>query len=145
MAKKLRIKQQHRPAITITRTALHASQLVYIASASKIVRYPWGKSRITYIGTTKNGVHRIASSAAWKAKYLLTIHGIKQLEFFVVTCNAQQAVQTWRKLERALLIRFRQRFGEVPKGNAQGKNMQWKGEEKYFAISKLDRIIDLHS
>jgi hypothetical protein len=118
MARKLRIKQQRRPAITITRTALHASQLVYVASASKIVRYPWGKSRIAYIGTTKNGAYRIAGSAARKAPSLLTTYGIKHLEFFVVTCTAQQAVKTWRKLERALLIRFRELFGAVPLGTS---------------------------
>src|SRR6266513_1658430 len=118
----MKVKPQTWPAVTITRAALHHNRLVYIAKANKRITYQHGKSRIAYIGTTKNGVYRIANSAAWKAQSLLNEHGIWQLEFFVVTCSGYKAVKTWRKLERALLIRFRERLGSVPSGNNQGQN-----------------------
>jgi hypothetical protein len=145
MARKLKVKFQKQAAITITRNALQADRLVYVATASKKLRYQFGKSSIVYIGTTKNGVHRIASSAASKAEPLLTAHGIRHLEFYVVTCSTQQAVKTWRKLERALLIRFRERFGVVPMGNKQGVNLRWKDELQYFTYLKLDKVIDYYS
>jgi predicted GIY-YIG superfamily endonuclease len=112
MANRLRIKFHDTPAITITRIALHADRLVYFAVTNKRMKYEYGASRIVYIGTTKKGVNRIASSAAGQGEALLSDRGIKRLEFYTITCSARQAVQTWRKLERALLIRFREKFGK---------------------------------
>jgi hypothetical protein len=94
MAGKLRVKLQSTAAVTITRTALYADRLVYIAVANKRIRYNHDKSCIVYIGTTKNGVFRIAESGAWKATELLNEHGVKQLDFHIVTCSARQKVKS---------------------------------------------------
>jgi hypothetical protein len=66
MSKKLSIRIHKEPAIVINRIAFRDNKLVYIARANKKLRYPWGKSRIAYIGTTKRGARRMASSAACK-------------------------------------------------------------------------------
>ena len=67
------------------------------------------------------------------------------LEFYVVVSAAVQGLKTWRLLERALLLRFRERFGEPPKGNTQGKKMKWKDELIYLTYEKLDKVLDAYS
>jgi hypothetical protein len=142
---KLTVKSPKSPAVTITREAVKSDKLVYIAVANKPLAYQHGKSRIAYIGTTKNGAHRMAASAAAKAKDMLGLHGVKQLEFFSVTCKSRQNVQTWRKLERGLLLAFKFTFGEVPTCNSQGKNMKWTDELKYFSRQRLEGVIAQYS
>lgn len=78
----LTIQTTINPAVTITRTATKSTELVYIAVANKPVKYPEGRSKIVYIGTTKNGAERIAASAAAKAKDILGIFGRISLRIF---------------------------------------------------------------
>ena len=145
MKKKLRIKPRSGKAITITRDAFKAERLVYIGCANKNIKYRWDKSKIAYIGTTKKGARRVAASAVWKGADIVFEHGIKQLEFHVVTCTKRQNVETWRKLETALIIRFRELFGDPPKGNEKGKKQKWSDEKDYFAQSALDSVIKKYS
>src|SRR5258708_5787212 len=114
MSKVIRIKLHNDPAITISRAAYAAEELVYIAVANKQIRYGHGPSCIVYFGTTKRGARRIAGSAAWKAETLLQHYGLRELKFYVVTCGAGASTKAARKLERALIIRFRERFGAPP-------------------------------
>jgi len=141
MPKRLKVKWQRTPAIVINRTAFRDNKLVYVARANKRTRYPLGRSRIAYIGTTKKGARRIASSAAGRGEELLYEYGMKHLEFNVVTCGKVQGVETWRKLERALLIRFRELYGKIPRANIVGAKIRWQDELKYFRLEKLDRIL----
>ncbi len=141
MANRLRVKLNSKPAITITRAAIQNKKLVYIARANKPMKYKWGHSRIVYIGTTQAGVNRIATSAAEKAKKLLGNRGIKQLEFHVVVSSRRPNVQTWKLLERALLLTFREEYGNVPISNSQGKNMRRRDERDYFKGENLRDII----
>jgi hypothetical protein len=101
------------------------------------IRWFGERSRVFYIGTTKAGARRIAESAAAQAKKFLGNHGIRQLEFYVVSCTPLQRVRTWTKLERALLLAFRQRYGAVPVGNTQGKHIKIMDEARYFNIDGL--------
>jgi len=142
MSKKLSVKYRRTPALILNRVAFRDQKLTYIGRANKKIPYSYGKSRIAYIGTTQNGAGRIASSAVWKGADLLAEHGIKHLEFFVVVCGRLQAVETWKKLERALIIRFREIYGSPPKANSTGNKMRWRDERKYFTYKKLDKIID---
>jgi hypothetical protein len=142
MPKKLSVKYRHQAALIINRVAFGDKKLVYVARANKRFRYPWGRSRIVYFGTTKKGVRRIASSAAWKGEDILFEHGVKHLELIIVVCGKTQGVETWRKLERALIIRFRERLGAPPKANNTGQNMHWRDERNYFTDKNLDKIID---
>jgi hypothetical protein len=54
-------------------------------------------------------------------------------------------VKTWHKLERGLLLAFKDKFGEPPKCNIAGKNMQWTDELDYFTQERLNRVIDKYS
>ena len=135
-------KVHNEPAITITRTAYAASELVYIAYANKPLHYQHGVSRIAYIGTTKNGVWRVASSAAWKAEDLFKRKGVHTLEFYIIAAPRKGKQASYRKLERALLLRFRERFGSIPHANKQGKNLRWRDEYDYVTPQKVERIID---
>lgn len=141
MPKRLKVKWQRTPAIVINRTAFRDNKVVYVARTNKKARYPLGRSRIAYIGTTKKGARRIASSAAVRGEELLYEYGMKHLEFIVVTCGKVQSVETWRKLERALLIRFRELYGRIPRANKAGERIRWNDELRYFRIEKLDRIL----
>lgn len=145
MARKLRIKFGLEPVMSITRRAFREKKLVYLACASKKLGYPWGKSRIVYIGTTEVGAGRIASSAAWKGADLVLAFGVKRLDFHVVICRRMQNVESWKKLEKALIIKFRERFGAVPRANRRGKLMRWGDEKNYFADKRLEQVIEAFS
>lgn len=99
------------------------------------------RSAVVYIGTTTTGASRVAASAASKAKSLLTHHGVKQLDFYVVTCSPRRNVQTWRKLESALLLTFKHSYGAVPVGNIAGKRKPPRDELEYFRESRLRAIL----
>ena len=141
----LTVQTTKKPAVTITRTATKASELVYIAVANKAIKYPKGKSRIVYIGTTKNGAERIAASAAAKANQMLGLHGVKHLELFVVTNSFMAKVKTWHKPERGLILSFKDQYGEPPKCNIVGKKMRWTDEFQYFTKARLKGVIDQYS
>ncbi len=128
--------------MVVHRAAFSDKKLVYVGRANRALKYPWGKSRIAYIGTTQKGARRVASSAARKGEDLLFEHGMKQVEFSVVTCGKLQSVATWKKLERALLIKFKEKFGAVPRGNIHGKNIRWRDEKKYFTGGRLDAVLE---
>ena len=146
MARKLRTKfdYRHKPALIINRRAVRAERLVYVACANRPSKYRHGRSCIVYIGTTQAGAKRIADSAASKAGELLRLPGVKSLQFYVVVCSPLPGVPSWELLERALLLRFRMRFGDLPKCNTVGKNLKWDQDEKYFkhfTTKALDKII----
>lgn len=141
----LTIQTNLNPAVTITRTATKSTELVYIAVANKPVKYPEGRSKIVYIGTTKNGAERIAASAAAKAKDMLGIFGVSHLEFFVVASTSKGNIKTWHKLERGLILAFREKFGAQPQCNVVGKKLKWSDELEYFTRSRLDSVIDKYS
>lgn len=134
--------QRTNAALTIHRFAVEATSLVYLAVACRAIKYPYGRSSIAYIGTTKRGVDRIASSAAYMAPKILRMHGMTSVEFFTYTCRSRRRVKTWVKLERALLLKFREKYGAVPRFNWQGKNMRWTDEEKYFSLRRIDALIE---
>jgi hypothetical protein len=142
MPRRPRPKVHGKPAITITRTAYAASELVYIAYANRPYRYQHGDSRVVYIGTTKNGVWRVASSAVWKAKDVFEHWGFHTLEFYIIAAKRQGKQPTYRKLERALLLRFRERYGTPPVANKQGAKMRWRKDDNAFTFASLNKILD---
>lgn len=130
--------------IVMHRTAIKYDQVVYIAVVNKRVRYEGGRSRIVYIGTTKRGIRRIASSAAAKAQDIFKQHGLKSVHFFVYSVPGRQRVNMARKLERALLLAFKDIYGEPPKFNTQGRRMRWRNEDRYFRRAGLLATIERH-
>jgi hypothetical protein len=100
-----------------------------------------------YIGTTQNGIARVAPSAAYRAEEILYDHGINSLQVRIVTCRGRQGIkQPWRKLERALLLGFKDHYGDIPRCNTHGRNYVEKKEFDYFSRKRIaDVIRDLES
>lgn len=142
MAQRPRLKVQDKPAITITRSAYAATEVVYIAYANRPLRYSHDDSRIAYIGSTKKGAWRIAGSAAWKAEDLVQRHGVHTLEYYVIVAPRYGTRPTYRSLERALLLRFRERYGSPPIANQQGRRMRWREDDRIYTAASIDRVLD---
>jgi hypothetical protein len=144
---KLHISTGKHKALEISKEAYRSSKVVYVALADKRVLYPaYGlRTRIVYIGETKRGAARITESAAKRAEEIFEHHGVNKLTFYPVTCTPRQNIKTWKKLEAALILRFREKYGKPPLLNAQGKKQQWKDETTYFSIDKIDKLLDFYS
>lgn len=138
------LKLDKKPALLAHRPLVKNSKAAYLfCSCSKIVKYSLGRSRIVYIGSTSNVVSRIPVSAGERAHSILNTHGISGFAVFVVSCQPVQKGKTWRKLERALLIRFRERYGRQPLCNTAGKKLVEHDEfAKYFSRAEVDCVLD---
>jgi len=136
------ISLRREPALIARRVILKDEKLVYVLIANKKIDYPEGRSRIVYIGTTKNGGSRIAQSVATRAKRILGLNGVTEFEARTVTCKPRQRVKMWHKLERALLLDFREKFGAIPVCNVHGKNFVETDEFGYFAKSRVARVLE---
>jgi hypothetical protein len=139
---KLRLSLKRDEALRTTRVAIGKNKLVYVLIADKRLSYKSGKSRVAYIGTTKKGVARIAQSAAGRAEAILNLRGVRAFHVRVITCKSRQNVKTWRKLERAMLLCFRERFGEIPECNTQGSKMKETDEFEYFSRTAVKNVIE---
>ena len=128
--------------LTLSRVTTSQPTLVYVLSTNKSLKYKYGRSRIAYISTTKRGLKRIAESVADKADSMLYRHGITKLTANFISCRGRRGARLWRKLERALIISFRERYGEVPRYNKHGKGWQWDDEGNYFSLIALRSMIE---
>lgn len=141
MPRRLSLSLDRDEVLRTTRVVVGKKKLVYILIADKRFKYENAKSRIAYIGTTKKGVARIAQSAAGRAEAIFQ-RGVRTFHARIVTCNPRQKVKTWIKLERALLLCFRDRFGEVPRCNSHGKRMKETDEFAYFSKTAINNVLD---
>jgi hypothetical protein len=140
--RKLKVKLRNGVAMRVTRVSIGKKKLVYVLVTPKPQRYELGRSRVVYVGTTKKGIARIAQSVAARANVALDLHGVEKFEVRVITCAPRQKVKTWEKLESALLIKFREMYGELPRLNKRGKRTGWRDEGDYFNIDRVQRIIE---
>lgn len=130
------------PVVVVERRSINARKLVYVIVADRRITYEKGRSRIAYVGTTQHGLNRIASSVAAHAPDVLSIRGVQRLEVHVLTCRGRGHVKTWVKLERAMLLAFKEQFGEIPVCNSHGHKFVETDEFRYFAKARIKRIID---
>lgn len=105
------------PAVTVNPSVTWHGNLVYFIASDSLIRYPIRKSRILYIGTTNQGSTRVFSSIAAHVGEAFRIRNVRKLTVHCVSCKRVRNVKTWRKLERACLLAFRERHGSVPKLN----------------------------
>jgi hypothetical protein len=126
----------------VSRVSIGNKKLVYVIIASKSIKYPWGRSHVAYIGTTKKGMARIAQSAAARAEDVLGLHGVKEFHVRILTCSPRPNVKTWVKLERALLLAFRHKYGELPVCNSMGKRMKQTDEFESFSRKRLEDSLE---
>lgn len=143
MPGKSRIKLLGEPVVSVSRGALKADRLVYVLAVNRLMRYPNGRSSIAYIGTTRTGIRRVASSIAHRAEPILTRTGIRHVRAYVLTYKGKHGVQgMWRKLERAALIIFKLKYGDIPLLNKKGKNFWPKNEFELFSRRRLLSMIE---
>jgi len=82
----LRVKCSKEALLTVKRSkqGSRTKRMVYILTAKKPLRYPNGRSRIIYIGTTDKSTRRPATSAVDKASEAFgELRGIRQIEAYV--------------------------------------------------------------
>ena len=142
MPKRLTVSLRPGHAMEVTRVSVGKKRLVYLILAEKPLKYSWGRSRVAYIGTTKKGMGRIAQSVAARAKDVLGLYGIRRFHVRILTCAPRPNVETWKKLERAMLLVFRHKYREVPKCNKIGKNTRFRDEGKYFRLDRLEHLLE---
>jgi hypothetical protein len=139
--RRLKVSLKNESILRASRVAIGNQRLVYLLVANRQIRYSRGRSKVVYVGTTKKGLSRVASSVASRADDILWNHGIREFHARIVTCRPRQKVKTWLKLERAFLVRFKELFGEVPMCNTKGSKMKPRDVFEYFTMSAIDRIL----
>ena len=142
MPRRATISLKRQIAMVARRVLQDHEKLVYVLVADSKIKYSNGRSRIAYIGTTKNGGSRIAESVAHRAYDILGMHGVYEFEARILTCRPRRHVRTWVKLERALLLEFRELYGEAPKCNTHGKGITESNEFDIFSRDRVRRIIE---
>jgi hypothetical protein len=129
-------------AMTVFDAGLKSDKLVYVIVASRNLAYPRGRSPIAYIGSTENGIGRMANSAASKAPEVLALHGVKTFDVYPISSHGRPgAKKWWRKLERAFILAFLEEYGATPKLNSQGKMFRRTNEFELFSEEVVKGII----
>jgi hypothetical protein len=134
----MRIQLAKKSAMTVHRRILTKDRIVYLLVGKKTFKYRGGRSRIAYIGTSKRGARRIASSAAQRADEVFSKWGSRQMEVFIASCSARPGLKSWAYLERALLAQFLAWYHQLPFCNKQGK--KFKFDEKLQKMFKLKAL-----
>jgi len=145
MSRRLNITCSKDPVMTVMRRAVKSRRLVYLICTPKPQSYANGNSRVVYIGTTGVGVRRVASSMAHKSIDFLSHWGVRWLEVYTVTCPPRPGIQSWRRLERDLLITFNLVHGRVPLGNTSGKNLTPDRLSGLFQYRRLLKVLKAYS
>jgi hypothetical protein len=117
---------------------------VYVFVANRPYRYKPGrdgKSRIVYIGTTRKGLRRLVDSVFDRSPEIFG-WGTHSFEAYILTCKRRQRVRMWLKLERALLLAFKERYGRTPKANADVETMSGLDAFNYFSRARVNAILD---
>jgi hypothetical protein len=127
--------------LTLSRMDSAQQRLVYVLLANREFSYQYGRSRVAYIGTTERGLKRITESVAHHAEGIFDNHGVTDLSTKFFTCRRRQKVKMWMKLERAIIIAFREKYGAVPKYNNHGKGWQWTDELDYFGEAAVRALV----
>lgn len=139
----MKVHLEKKPVMAIHRRILKKDRVVYFLVAPMPQEYAGGRSRIVYIGTTKKGARRIASSAAYRAQELLEQRGFRKFYVFVMSCKGRPGLKkTWIHLERACLAEFRSQYHEPPRCNTQGKKLRFtKKLKKLFRHDTINNHI----
>ncbi len=131
-------------AIQFNRADYGKDRIVYLLEVNKSHRYPRGRSRIVYIGTSRNGASRVAQSLVFKGKPYLEDHGIRELKAYVITVPGKRKVKMWKELESALLLGFVREYGAKPDANKQVPRGKAETIFKYFREKEIVAILRLH-
>jgi hypothetical protein len=142
MRTRMAVSLKNKPAMTVHRRILEKDKLVYLLVAPKPIKRENGRSRIAYIGTTKKGADRIATSAAYRAEEILEMRGLRTIDVYMVSCKARPGLKVWEQLEDALLAEFRSCYFELPLCNDRGKKLRWTRKlGKLFKRERINKIL----
>ena len=134
----LKTRSSKKALLTITRSHQWTDKMVYILAGNKFHKYRNGRSRILYIGTTKKGADRPAASAVNKAsEAFYNLRGVRTIDVHIVTCAPRKAMQTWKRLESALLDVFRNTYFQLPRYN----KVRPTTREGLFSTKALQKIV----
>lgn len=140
--RRLSINLPNEDAMHVSRLTIGKMRLVYVIMANEELKHGNKWSKIAYIGTTKKGLSRIASSVAYRANEIPKLHGVRSFTVAIVSCRQRQRVRTWFRLERALLAKFKDLFGSVPVCNSKGTKMTPQGVWELFSEARAQQILD---
>lgn len=121
------------------RIAIGEESFVYVFVANRPYAYKPGKdgkSRIVYMGTASRGLRRVVDSVFDRSQTIFG-WGTHSFDAYILTCRSRQHVQMWRKLERALLLAFKEKYGRTPKANADVKKMGGANAFRYFSKRRI--------
>jgi len=128
--------------MTVQRAIIKKKKFVYLLVGPVPTKYRDGKSRIVYIGMTRKGTSRIASSVANRAEEILETRGFRKMDVHVVSCGKTPGLKSWQYLEKALLAEFRGYYQELPRFNKQGKKLRWNRKlSSMFKRSAIETIL----
>jgi hypothetical protein len=142
LSRRLSVMVKWPPAMTVTRLSGSPKNLCYVVTANKIVAYTTGRSKVVYIGATDEGISRLVNTVASRTEEILLNHDLTHFEAHVVTCTAIPRVQTWQKLERALLLTFRDLYGQPPLCNRHGAGLQEEDEFAFFTRERVRNVLE---
>lgn len=129
-------------AMRVEKISVGKDKLCYVLVVDRKIQYSTGRSSIVYVGTTEKGVQRISQSISAKAHEVLAMHGVQSFEARIVTCRPRQNVKSWRKLERVLLLGFKELYGEIPRLNSHGVRYKETDEFQLFKRSRIRTILE---
>ena len=141
-SRRLNVMVKWPPVVTVTRLASGSPQLCYVVTANRIVAYPSGRSKVVFIGATEEGLSKVVTSVASRADQIFQNHDLTHFEAHVVTCKSVPRVPIWQKLERALLITFRDLYGSAPLCNAFGSGLLAEDEFDYFSKERIENVLE---
>lgn len=138
----MKVHLTSKPAMTVHRRILTKDRIVYLLVGKRTFKYQGGRSRIAYIGTSKRGARRIASSAAHRADEVFSKRGSKQMDIYIASCSARPGLKSWKYLERALLAQFLGWYQQLPLCNKQGQKYKFDEKlQRMFRLKALYRIL----
>jgi hypothetical protein len=141
-SRRLSVMVKWPPAVSVTRLPGSPSKLCYVVTANKIVAYSSGRSKVVYIGATEEGLGRLVTTVAARSEEIFASHDLTHFDAHVVTCKSVPRIETWRKLERALLIMFRELYGQPPLFNRHGGGIQEEDEFTYFTRERIRNVLE---
>lgn len=141
----LRVKCSPEPLLTVKRSKQWSKtkRMVYVLTAKKPQKYPYGRSRIIYIGTTGKGTQRPAVSAVNKASEAFgKLRGVREIETYIVTSGTRRGQsRTWEHLESSLLAVFVGRYHHLPWYNKKRGSIRYAEDVTLFKRKALEQII----
>lgn len=135
---------QANPAMSVFKSRYWSRRMVYILRADKPQQYEHKASRIVYIGETRKGTRRPASSAASKSLEAFgTLRGVRRIDVHPITFRGKKHVRMWEVLERDLLSTFKCLYGGIPCYNRQGHGKKFAVDGiRYFSPKRLTGLIE---